>query len=83
MRNTPQGAAPAVAVAVLSLVLAGCGSSSGGAATPTNQRPSWLGTVTQTSYDGVSDDLLTAGLGRSGLQAAAPAVTDPTSAAQL
>ncbi len=83
MRNTPQGVAPAVAAAVLSLVLAGCGNSSGGPAAPINERPSWLGTVTQTSYDGVSDDLLTAGLGRSGLQAAAPAVTDPTSAAQL
>jgi hydroxybutyrate-dimer hydrolase len=34
-------------------------------------------------YDGVSDDLLTAGLGKTGLGGAAPVVTDPTSAAQL
>lgn len=64
-------------------LLGACGGGSSGSTEPSNQLPSGLGTVTQTSYDGVSDDLLTAGLGRSGLQAAAPAVTDPTSAAQL
>ncbi len=34
-------------------------------------------------YDGVSDDLLTGGLGRSGLQGGAPPLSDPPSAAQL
>ncbi len=42
-----------------------------------NTRPAYLGTITQTSYDGNTDDLLTAGLGKSGLGAAAgPASLD-------
>ena len=36
-----------------------------------NMRPTFLGTVTKTVYDGVNDDLLTAGLGATGLGAAA------------
>ena len=48
-----------------------------------NVKPHWLGAVRATAYDGVSDDLLTAGLGKTGLGGAAPAVTDPTNAAQL
>jgi hydroxybutyrate-dimer hydrolase len=47
-----------------------------------NVNPSWLGEIRATAYDGDSDDLLTAGLGKTGLGVAAPA-TDPTSAAQL
>jgi hydroxybutyrate-dimer hydrolase len=43
-----------------------------------NQKPAYLGTVATASYDGTSDDLLTAGLGASGLAAAAPpAYNDP------
>src|SRR3954447_5092319 len=44
------------------------------------QRPPWFinGPVKVTSYDGVSDDLLTAGLGAAGIASAtAPAVADP------
>ena len=48
-----------------------------------NDAPPWLGDVRTTVYDGVTDDLLTAGLGKTGLGGAAPVVTDPTSAAQL
>jgi hydroxybutyrate-dimer hydrolase len=49
-----------------------------------NIAPPWLGAVSAKSYDGTSDDLLTAGLGKSGLQSAsAPLVTDPTNPAQL
>lgn len=49
-----------------------------------NTAPPWLGTVRTTVYDGEIDDLLTAGLGKTGLgSAVAPVVTDPTSAAQL
>lgn len=45
-----------------------------------NQKPAYLGTVTAISYDGTSDDLLTAGLGASGLAAAAaPAYANPAS----
>jgi hydroxybutyrate-dimer hydrolase len=53
---------------------------------PVNTRPSGIGEVRVTSYDGASDDLLTAGLGKSGLQSAsAPAYADALqpSAAEL
>jgi hydroxybutyrate-dimer hydrolase len=40
-------------------------------------------TLSQITYDGVTDDLLTAGLGRTGLAGAAPVVTDPTDPTQL
>src|SRR5512145_1241885 len=39
--------------------------------------------VTVNRYDGVSDDLLTAGLGWDGLAGAAPAVSSPPTAAEL
>jgi hydroxybutyrate-dimer hydrolase len=48
-----------------------------------NFKPPWLGAVRATAYDGASDDLLTAGLGKTGLGGAAPAVTNPADAAQL
>ncbi len=43
-----------------------------------NVKPAFVGSVTKTAYDGVSDDLLTAGLGKTGLAGAAPAVAVPT-----
>jgi hydroxybutyrate-dimer hydrolase len=57
-------------------ILAGCGGSD---APPENlsTKPSYLGNVQKTSYDGVSNDLLTAGLGRTGLAGAAPTYADP------
>jgi hydroxybutyrate-dimer hydrolase len=42
-----------------------------------NTRPAWLGKVSQNNFDGVSNDLLTAGLGKSGLALALPAHADP------
>ncbi|MGI4849170.1 MAG: 3-hydroxybutyrate oligomer hydrolase family protein, partial [Janthinobacterium lividum] len=43
-----------------------------------NLKPAYLGTVSSVSYDGSSDDLLTAGLGKTGLGAAtAPVPADP------
>jgi hydroxybutyrate-dimer hydrolase len=48
-----------------------------------NAKPDFLGTVTTTEYDGNSDDLLTAGLGKTGLAGAAPGyavMTSPTAA---
>jgi len=45
---------------------------------PANKKPSFLGTITATSYDGTSNDLLTAGLGKTGLGGAAPTYVDPT-----
>ena len=55
--------------------LAGCGSS---AEVVLNKPPSFvIGTVQRVSNDGVSNDLLTAGLGKSGLQSAvAPTLSD-------
>ena len=50
------------------------------AAQPANTRPAFLaGPIESKTYDGVSDDLLTAGLGKSGLAGAAPVVAVPTS----
>lgn len=55
-------------------LLAGCG----GGGDPLNAPPSYLGPIQKMVYDGQSDDLLTAGLGATGLAAAiAPAYADP------
>ncbi len=49
-----------------------------------NTFPSFLaGSVRATYYNGTTDDLLTAGLGKTGLAGAAPVVTDPQDASQL
>src|SRR5438132_1370321 len=46
---------------------------------PSNVKPAFLGAVTKNSYDGNTDDLLTAGLGKTGLGgAAAPPPANPT-----
>ncbi len=47
--------------------------------TESNTKPDFVGTVTKTSYDGATDDLLTAGMGRTGLAGTAPAVAIPAS----
>jgi hydroxybutyrate-dimer hydrolase len=60
------------------MLLSGC-PGDGGDNEPQNLRPAFLGTVTKTTYDGVTDDLLTAGLGATGLgAAAAPPPVNPT-----
>ena len=63
------------------LALAGCNSST---SVELNLKPAFVGSITQATYDGATDDLLTAGLGKSGLQSAtAPAIADannPTAA---
>ncbi|TWI62878.1 hydroxybutyrate-dimer hydrolase [Pseudoduganella lurida] len=63
-----------LAVTATTLALAGCGSHHDDDDDPAdlNQKPAYLGTVTSTTYDGTSDDLLTAGLGATGLASAAP-----------
>jgi hydroxybutyrate-dimer hydrolase len=51
-----------------------------------DERPGFVkGDILRTAYDGVSDDLLTAGLGKDGLAGAAPGFADPAkpSAAEL
>lgn len=65
---------PFVPAVLAAAALAACG---GGDYTP-NFKPSFLGVVQQTTYDGATDDLLTAGLGKSGLQGStAPGFADP------
>ncbi len=55
--------------------LVACG---GGNSADVNDKPSFLGSISQASYDGSSDDLLSAGLGKTGLQApVAPAYANP------
>ena len=53
------------------LALTACGSDH--APEERNILPTYLGSITQADYDGKSNDLLTAGLGKTGLAAAAPA----------
>jgi hydroxybutyrate-dimer hydrolase len=48
-----------------------------GMANTPNQKPAFLGTVHAKCYDGVTDDLLTAGLGKTGLAGAAPGFANP------
>ena len=68
---------PFVPAVLTAAVLAACGGSDGDSAAP-NTKPSYLGTISDTTYDGASNDLLTAGLGATGMAAAAPpAYADP------
>lgn len=69
-------------MATAMITMAGCGGGNGGSGSGNpfdlNVKPGFLGTISQMEYDGVSDDLLTAGLGRTGLsQATAPAAANP------
>ncbi|NRR32470.1 D-(-)-3-hydroxybutyrate oligomer hydrolase [Oxalobacteraceae bacterium] len=59
-----------LALALSGIALVSCG---GSKTLPEelNVLPTYLGTVTTTNYDGTSDDLLTGGLGKTGLAAAA------------
>ena len=70
------------AVAAAVLALGGCGggnSGSSGSFEAKNVKPTYLGTVVTANYDGNSDDLLTAGLGKTGLGGAAPVAANPLS----
>lgn len=65
---------------IVPLWVAGCGGNGGGAApvVTVNAKPSFIaGAVTETTVDGVGDDLLTGGLGKTGLGGAAPAFANP------
>ncbi len=66
------------------LALLGAGCNSDGEPFDLSEKPAYVGDVKTTSYDGVSDDLLTAGLGKSGLASAVPPTTSATpTAAEL
>lgn len=56
----------------------GGGDSSNDPGLPANSKPAFLGPITATSYDGTSNDLLTGGLGKTGIGGAAPTYVDPT-----
>lgn len=69
------GIRPFVPAALAVAVLAACG---GGDNANVNTKPAWLGSIKATAYDGVADDLLTAGLGKTGLASPLPpAYADP------
>jgi len=78
-RGPRNGRTIAICIAFSASALAACGSSDDSSGSPiTNVRPTFLGTVTTTTYDGTSDDLLTAGLGWDGLQSATPPALSAT-----
>ena len=69
-----------LALAATALLVAACGDSGGDNNNDSvpNIRPDFVkGTIVSNTYDGTSDDLLTAGLGKSGLAGAAPTVANP------
>jgi hydroxybutyrate-dimer hydrolase len=66
-----------IVLALAGIALTACGSNEHDKTEDLNQLPAYLGTISSKSYDGVSDDLLTAGLGKTGLAGAAPAYIDP------
>lgn len=73
---------PLSSALILCFTLAACGSDDP-APVAKNVKPGWLGTIASKTYDGTSDDLLTAGLGKTGLAGARPAFADasaPTAA---
>eukprot|EP01133_Synstelium_polycarpum_P005480 gene5480-6336_t len=70
MQTTIMRAANGTGLCTL-LLLAGCGSNH--APEELNQLPAYLGTISRADYDGKSNDLLTAGLGKTGLAGATPA----------
>ncbi len=71
-----------IAAVAAALALAGCGSDDGNNnndGTP-NTRPDFLkGAIVSATYNGDTDDLLTAGLGKTGLAGAAPVAATPAS----
>jgi hydroxybutyrate-dimer hydrolase len=67
--NTPKFTLAATALAA-ALLVAACGGDDDGPRA--NEKPSFVGSVRATEYDGNTDDLLTAGLGKKGLAAVAP-----------
>ena len=67
---------------IATALLAACGGNDDGqpVVPDLNAKPSYVGTVAIKTYDGTTDDLLTAGLGKTGLGAAtAPTFANPTS----
>ncbi|MES2069534.1 MAG: D-(-)-3-hydroxybutyrate oligomer hydrolase [Pseudomonadota bacterium] len=65
-----------LACAATAISISGCGGTS--ITENINSKPAYLGTISVTAYDGTADDLLTGGLGKTGLiSATAPNPGDP------
>ena len=84
VRRSILGRLVLVGFVAASAALAGCSGHDDGGPVPIppdiNVKPSYVGTVGIKSYDGASDDLLTAGLGKTGLgSAVAPTFANPAS----
>jgi hydroxybutyrate-dimer hydrolase len=82
LQNAPRTAALGSLAVLVAVTLAAChggDDDNGGSSQPTNTLPSFVsGSVNTQTYDGVSDDLLTAGLGKTGLASAtAPSFAKP------
>ncbi|MYN15726.1 D-(-)-3-hydroxybutyrate oligomer hydrolase [Rugamonas sp. FT107W] len=68
-----------ITLALAGIALTACGANEHDTAEDLNVLPAYLGTISSKTYDGTTDDLLTAGLGATGLAAAtAPAYADPS-----
>ena len=74
--STPATTLKLTTLAAAVLALSACGGGTN-LVENTNIKPSYLGAIVTASYDGSADDLLTAGLGKTGLGGTAPAVADP------
>jgi hydroxybutyrate-dimer hydrolase len=72
----------AIALVTAALAVTACGSGKGSdieSPFDANLKPAFLGAISQSEYNGVTDDLLTAGLGKTGLaKASAPDVANPS-----
>ena len=83
----PRHIAVAAAALGAAVLAASCGGdttvSLGGGDYEVNIKPAFAGTVANSTYDGNSDDLLTAGLGRTGLAGAAPTLSATPTAVEL
>jgi len=68
-----------ITLALAGIALTACGANEHDTAEDLNVLPAYLGTISSKTYDGTTDDLLTAGLGATGLAApTAPAYADPS-----
>lgn len=67
-----------ITLALAGIALTACGANEHDAAEDLNVLPAYLGTISSKTYDGTTDDLLTAGLGATGLAGATPAYADPS-----
>lgn len=67
-----------IASSVMSILVNGCGGDRATGVATVNTRPGFItGTISMVSYNGTSDDLATAGLGKTGLAGASPTAADP------